>query len=95
MVQGIPCFCKSPNHCRLAAGMEMADVKKNMESKVPGAVTMSSLESPAGCPPGCTEERDPYIVDFEGPDDPASPATWSKTRKWCTVGLLSSMMLVV
>lgn len=75
--------------------MEMADVKKNMESNVPVTVTVSSLESPAGCPSGCIEERDLYIVDFEDPDDPASPATWSKTRKWCTVGLLSSMMLVV
>ena len=75
--------------------MEIVDVEKNMESKVPDTVTMSGLESPAECAPGCIEERDPYIVDFEGPDDPASPATWSKTRKWCTVGLLSSMMLVV
>lgn len=75
--------------------MGMADVTNNMESKVRCAVTMSSLEFPAACPPGYIHERDPYIMDFVGPDDPASPATWSKSRKWCTVGLLSSMMLVV
>lgn len=83
------------NHSRLAAGMEMIDGKGKMESKVPGAVTMSSSESPAGCPSQHSEERDPYIVDFEGPNNQASPTKWSKTRKWCTVGLLSSMTLVV
>ena len=40
-------------------------------------------------------EQDSYTVDFDGITDPNNPIAWSKMRKWCTVSLLSGMMLVV
>ena len=41
------------------------------------------------------QEQNSYIVEFDGTTDPSDPIAWSKTCKWCTVSLLSSMMLVV
>ncbi|KAH9862034.1 hypothetical protein IAQ61_010236 [Plenodomus lingam] len=36
-------------------------------------------------------ERDPNIVDFDGPDDPEDPMNWSNTKKWGTVLLVSAI----
>ena len=40
------------------------------------------------------EEKDLYLVDFDGLDDPTNPLNWSRTYKWAIVILLSSVNLV-
>ena len=39
-------------------------------------------------------EKDPFLVDFDGPDDPANPLNWSRGYKWAIVILLSSVNLI-
>ena len=39
-------------------------------------------------------ENDPFLVDFDGPDDPANPLNWSRRYKWAIVILLSSVNLI-
>lgn len=34
------------------------------------------------------EKRDPFLVDWEGPDDPKKPLNWGGTR-WVNVGIVS------
>ncbi|KAH6877322.1 major facilitator superfamily domain-containing protein [Thelonectria olida] len=38
--------------------------------------------------------RDPNIVDWDGPNDPANPQNWSKKKKVITVSLVSSVTFV-
>ena len=38
--------------------------------------------------------RNPNIVDFDGPDDPALAINWSSSKKWTTVAVLSFLTLV-
>lgn len=38
--------------------------------------------------------RDPNIVDWDGPDDPANPQNWSAKKKTITVVLVSSITFV-
>ena len=41
------------------------------------------------------EPIDPYLVGWNGPDDPENPQNWSKTKKWTATMILSSMTLTV
>lgn len=36
-------------------------------------------------------ERDPNIVDFDGPDDPQNPMNWKFSKKWGMVLLISAI----
>lgn len=33
--------------------------------------------------------RDPNVVDWDGPDDPANPMNWSSRKKFTALGLVS------
>ncbi|XP_014561661.1 hypothetical protein COCVIDRAFT_22263 [Bipolaris victoriae FI3] len=37
------------------------------------------------------DDRDPNIVDFDGPDDPENPMNWTAFKKWGTVSLVSAI----
>jgi hypothetical protein len=39
-------------------------------------------------------ERDPNLVDWDGPDDPASPPNWPDKQKWLNITVLSILTLV-
>lgn len=41
------------------------------------------------------EEKDPNVVDWDGPDDPTNPLNWSKKRKWGIAVCMGLMTLVV
>ncbi|KAF2765147.1 rade putative MSF transporter [Teratosphaeria nubilosa] len=41
-----------------------------------------------------TEERDPNVVDWDGPDDPANPQNWSPINKWTQIAVLSLLTLL-
>ncbi|KAL2826025.1 major facilitator superfamily domain-containing protein [Aspergillus pseudoustus] len=38
--------------------------------------------------------KDPNIVDFEGPDDPANPLNWSPRKKFINIAIISLMTLL-
>ncbi len=40
------------------------------------------------------KEKDPNIVDWDGPDDPENPLNWTPKRKWSIAALLSFMTFV-
>lgn len=60
----------------------------------PSKCEKDSVFRPFGAESTTQDEVDRYVVDFDGPDDPEDPLNWSKTRKWCLVGLISAMTLV-
>jgi hypothetical protein len=41
-----------------------------------------------------TDESDPHLVDWDGPDDPANPLNWTSKRKWGNVAILSFLTLI-
>ncbi|MCJ1471760.1 hypothetical protein MMC13_000400 [Lambiella insularis] len=40
------------------------------------------------------EPKDPNIVDWDGPNDPAKAVNWSKKKKWGTITCLSAMTFI-
>jgi hypothetical protein len=40
------------------------------------------------------EPKDPNIVDWDGPDDPANPLNWTGKKKWTNGALLATMTLI-
>lgn len=38
-----------------------------------------------------TEPVDPYIVDWDGPDDPQNPRNWSEKLKWGNIAVIASI----
>jgi hypothetical protein len=40
------------------------------------------------------KEKDPFIVDFDGENDPLSPLNWTTKKKWTMGGFLSAMTFV-
>jgi len=57
----------------------------------PASERRSPLSTPAQG--GSDEPRDPHLVDYDGPADPANPKNWSATYKWSLVAILSGMSL--
>ncbi len=41
------------------------------------------------------QQKDPTLVDWNGPDDPDNPQNWPKSKKWLTTMCLASMTLTV
>ncbi|KAF2664869.1 MFS general substrate transporter [Microthyrium microscopicum] len=39
-------------------------------------------------------DRDPYLVSWEGPDDPKNPRNWTFGRKWAAVFVVSSFTFI-
>lgn len=40
------------------------------------------------------EPKDPNVVDWDGPDDPANPLNWTGKKKWTNGALLATMTLI-
>jgi hypothetical protein len=39
-------------------------------------------------------QKDPNIVDFDGPDDPENPMNWSMARKTSAIVIVTTMTLL-
>ncbi|KAF6806648.1 transporter C1529.01-like protein 3 [Colletotrichum sojae] len=39
-------------------------------------------------------DRDPNVVDWDGPDDPQNPKNWPSSKKWFNIATISMMTLV-
>jgi multidrug resistance protein len=67
------------------------DVEKGVESHAHSTHTddrTSSVVVPV------EQERDPNIVDWDGPDDPANPQNWPAKKKWGIIGALGAVTLI-
>ena len=62
------------------------DGEKEVDLEKGGAVPAQS--------PKDETERDANIVDWDGPDDPASPPNWPDKDKWLNISVLSILTLV-
>lgn len=41
------------------------------------------------------KEKDPNLIEFDGPDDPENPMNWSVSKKWVTTVALGLMTFCV
>ena len=39
-------------------------------------------------------ERDKYVVDWDGPDDPQKPTNWSSRKKWKNLLIVNTITLI-
>ena len=67
------------------------DVEKGVQS---AAMSTNSDERTLGGEPAPEPERDPDIVDWDGPDDPENPLNWPASRKWGLIAILGAVTLV-
>lgn len=44
--------------------------------------------------PAQEEARDPNIVDWDGPDDPANPLNWPAKKKWSIIAALGAVTFI-
>jgi hypothetical protein len=40
------------------------------------------------------DDRDPDVVDWDGPNDPANPMNWPDSKKWFNIAILSILTLI-
>ncbi|KAH7361302.1 major facilitator superfamily domain-containing protein [Pyrenochaeta sp. MPI-SDFR-AT-0127] len=52
---------------------------------------LPDLEQGPSCSAPALPEKNPYLVEFDGPDDPGNPKSWTEKRRWAitiSMGLL-------
>lgn len=97
---------KGAEHPNLPAEGTTTDVeKKDKDDRLSSASTSShdvvndEKDVEKGPTETATEEaeepRDPNIVDWEGPDDPANPYNWPAKKKWANIAILSLLTLLI
>ena len=59
------------------------DVEKDLESR--GAAVPAQTKN----------EKDPNLVEFDGPDDPGNPMNWSRTKKWTVTLVMAFLTFVI
>ncbi|KAK8251252.1 major facilitator superfamily domain-containing protein [Phyllosticta capitalensis] len=57
----------------------------------------SSLNLPERYEPAAEEPyaADPNVVDWDGPNDPANPMNWPKSRKWLMISVVSALTFLI
>ncbi|CAO2648795.1 Nn.00g097440.m01.CDS01 [Neocucurbitaria sp. VM-36] len=71
------------------------DMEKGVESHTQSSYTDErtlSVEVPVE--EGLQEQRDPNIVDWDGPDDPHNPQNWTAKKKWGIIAALGAVTLI-
>jgi multidrug resistance protein len=67
------------------------DVEKGVESHAHSTHTDDRTLS-VGAP--AEQERDPNIIDWDGPNDPANPQNWPAKKKWGIISALGAVTLI-
>ncbi|SNX82189.1 probable FLR1 - Putative H+ antiporter involved in multidrug resistance [Melanopsichium pennsylvanicum] len=71
------------------AGRTPPQTPQRVQSNLDSSTSQQQGEKPVESPPQSSEdESDPYLVDWNGPDDPDNPQNWSMPRKAFVNGLL-------
>lgn len=68
------------------------DVEKGAQSKAISTHTDERTLSNNG--PVQEEVRDPNVVDWDGPDDPANPMNWPARKKWLIIAALGAVTFI-
>ena len=69
-----------------------ADLEKGVRSDA--SSTTTDDRTLGGEAPNQEAERDPNIVDWDGPDDPENPLNWPEKKKWSLIACLGAITLV-
>ena len=67
------------------------DIEKGVQS---AAISTNSDERTLGGDHAPEADRDPDVVDWDGPDDPENPLNWPARKKWTLIGILAMVTLV-
>ncbi|KAF1838627.1 MFS general substrate transporter [Decorospora gaudefroyi] len=67
------------------------DVEKGVDGQTHSTHTDEGTLSDAA---PATQERDPNIVDWDGPDDPTNPQNWPAKRKWGIIAALGAVTFI-
>lgn len=72
------------------------DVEKGVESHAHSTHTDERTLSGEQLPTeeAAVEPRDPNLVDWDGPDDPANPQNWTAKKKWGIIAALGAVTLI-
>jgi hypothetical protein len=68
------------------------DIEKEAGTTTPSTARSASINN--AYPPGSEardEQEDPYVVWWDGPDDPTNPMNWSMKKKWGTIAVVSGI----
>jgi hypothetical protein len=68
------------------------DVEKGAQSQA--LSTHTDERTLSGNEPAQEEARDPNIVDWDGPDDPANPLNWPMKKKWSIIAALGAVTFI-
>lgn len=68
------------------------DVEKGAQSQA--LSTHTDERTLTGDAPVQEEARDPNIVDWDGPDDPANPLNWPAKKKWSIIAALGAVTFI-
>jgi multidrug resistance protein len=74
------------------SGGELPDVESNAAETKPGEIEQAHYEN-EGLKPS-SSDRDPNLVTWDGPDDPANPRNWSTRRKLASALVVSSFTFI-
>jgi hypothetical protein len=82
-----------PGHAsaRPASIDKKAEMSSAMEKDVEKSASPCSISSTDEPEPGEEVERDPNVIDFDGPNDPENPMNWKASKKWGMVVLISAI----
>lgn len=70
------------------------DVEKGVESHAHSTHTGDRTLSVDQPQETTIDQRDPDIVDWDGPDDPNNPQNWPAKKKWSIIAALGAITLI-
>jgi hypothetical protein len=66
--------------------------KEAVKGEADNDLVPRDILSPAGA--NSQIERDKYVVDWDGPDDPQKPTNWSSRKKWKNLLIVNTITLI-
>lgn len=69
-----------------AAGFQRRDQEKDVERDAESTSPIPEDTEPTA--------KDPGVVDWDGPNDPANPLNWSFSKKTLAVGIVSAITFI-
>ncbi|OGM48092.1 hypothetical protein ABOM_002891 [Aspergillus bombycis] len=72
----------------------MADTEKSSAMGTKPQTELNDIERSSGEDHSAKEEKDPNVVDFDGPDDPENPMNWSTAKKTVAIAIVSMMTML-
>ena len=87
----------NPQHVPAEADWEKSQDDANLTSETPpdlekGSSSDEEVATPAPAP---AQNKDEFLVEFDGPNDPDNPKNWPPRRRWGITAAMGSMVFTV